>query len=66
VQRYTDHIGIKYAGTTSDRDETMQRAFKPLETSDHLQITPCTITDRHGQLLVWYLPNILRPERQVL
>jgi hypothetical protein len=44
----------------------MQKSFKPLETSPHLEITPCTIADRHGKLLVWYLPNILRPERQVL
>lgn len=65
VRRYADHFGVKYPGTTSDREETMQKRFKPLKTN-HLEITPCTITDRHGRLLVWYLPNILRPERQVL
>jgi len=42
----------------------MFKSFKPIRT-DHLEITPSTIADWHGKLLVWYLPNILSPERQV-
>ncbi|KAF8808475.1 hypothetical protein BYT27DRAFT_7222927 [Phlegmacium glaucopus] len=37
----------------------------PLKTTHNLQITPCTITNCHGRMLLWYLPNILRPECQV-
>lgn len=62
MRRYADHIGLKYTGNDV-REETLQKSFKPLKTN-HLEITPCTITDRHGQLLLWYLPNILRPERR--
>lgn len=42
----------------------LRKNFKPLK-ENHLELTPCTITDRHGQVLLWYLPNILRPERLV-
>jgi hypothetical protein len=45
-------------------EEILRKNFKPLKVN-HLEITPCTIADRHGQVLLWYLPNILRPERQV-
>jgi hypothetical protein len=65
VRRYADHIGLRHPGTSNEFEDVMQRQFKPLKTSHHLEITPCTITDRHGSLLVWYLPNILQPERQV-
>jgi hypothetical protein len=65
ARRYADRIGLKHPGTANEFEDTMQRQFKPLNISHHLEITPCTITDRHGSLLVWYLPNILLPERQV-
>jgi hypothetical protein len=65
VRRYADRITMKYPGIGEEFEETMQKSFKPLKTSYHLEVTPCTITDRHGWVLVWYLPNILRPERQV-
>ena len=64
MRRYTDHIGLKYSGMNDNHEEMLQKTFKPLKV-DHLEITPCTITDRHGQVLLWYLPNVLRPERQV-
>jgi hypothetical protein len=48
----------------AEQQAAMLRSFKPIAT-DHLEVNPCTITDRHGKLLVWYLPNILSPERQV-
>jgi hypothetical protein len=64
VRRYADHIGLKYTGINDQYEETLQRMFKPLKV-DHLEIAPCIITDRHGHILLWYLPNILRPERQV-
>ena len=63
MRRYADHIGLKYTGNDV-HEEMLQKRFKPL-TTGRLEITPCTITDRHGHLLLWYLPNILRPERQV-
>ncbi|KAF8810593.1 hypothetical protein BYT27DRAFT_7091497 [Phlegmacium glaucopus] len=63
VRRYADHCGVKYLGMTSDREDIMRNGFKPLK-SDYLEIRPCTITDCHGWMLLWYLPNILRPERQ--
>ena len=64
VRRYANHIGLKHSGISDDVAEKLQRLFKPLK-ADHLKITPCIITDRHGHILLWYLPNILRPERQV-
>lgn len=64
VRRYADHIGLKYSGMNNELEESLRRIFKPLKDS-HLQISPCTIADRHGQVLLWYLPNVLRPERQV-
>ena len=64
MRRYADHIGLKYSGLNDELEESLRRTFKPLE-DNRLQISPCTITDRHGQVLLWYLPNILRPERQV-
>jgi hypothetical protein len=42
----------------------MLKSFKPIHIN-HLEVNPGTITDCHGKLLVWYLPNILVPERQV-
>jgi hypothetical protein len=64
VERYADHIGLKYSGMNDQLEETLRNMFKPLQVN-HLEITPCMITDRHGRILLWYLPNILRPERQV-
>jgi hypothetical protein len=64
VRRYADHIGLRYTGMNDNLEETLRKNFKPLK-SNHLEITPCTIADRHGQVLLWYLPNILRQERQV-
>ncbi|KAF8148836.1 hypothetical protein B0H34DRAFT_805257 [Crassisporium funariophilum] len=63
AQRYADLIGPKNNGISGDQEATMFKSFKPIRT-DHLEITPSTIADRHGKLLVWYLPNILSPERQ--
>jgi hypothetical protein len=56
---------MRYTGFDSDREEKLQKNFKPLKNDYYLEIRPCTITDRHGKMLLWYLPNILRPERQV-
>ena len=39
--------------------------FRPVENAPSLEVMPSTITDLHRRLLLWYLPNILRPERQV-
>jgi hypothetical protein len=64
VRRYADHIGLKFTGINDQYEEMLQRTFKPLKVN-HLEIAPCIITDRHGHILFWYLPNILRPERQV-
>lgn len=66
VQRYADHIGLKNTGTGREElEEALLRMFKPVENAPSLEVMPCTITDRHGRYLLWYLPNILKPERQV-
>lgn len=64
AQRYADHIGLKRNGISDDHEAMMLRSFKPIKT-DHLEIKPATITDRHEKLVVWYLPNILYPECRV-
>ena len=56
---------MKYSGIKDDLEIMLKKTFKPLKDNYHLEITPCTIADRHGQILLWYLPNILRTERQV-
>ena len=66
VQRYADHINLKNTGIgNNDREEALSRMFKPIENAPSLEVMPSTITDRHHRLLLWYLPNILTPERQV-
>ncbi|KAF8816368.1 hypothetical protein BYT27DRAFT_7248436 [Phlegmacium glaucopus] len=64
VRQYADHVGVKFTGITTDHEEVLQRSFKPLKKNYHLQIAPCTITDRHGRMMLWYLPNILQLECQ--
>jgi hypothetical protein len=66
VQRYADHIGLRNTGIgREDWEEALLRIFRPVENAPCLEVMPCTITDRHRRLLLWYLPHILRPERQV-
>lgn len=66
VQRYADHINLKNTGIgRDDQEEALSRMFKPVENAPTLEVRPCTITDRHRRILLWYLPNILTPERQV-
>jgi len=66
VQRYADHIGLKNTGIGGEQEEGLLRMFKPIPDAPCLEVMPCTITDCHGRLLLWYLPNILRPDRQVI
>ena len=66
VQRYADRINPRNTGIGADhREEALSHMFKPVDNAPALEIMPCTITDRHHRLLLWYLPNILRSERQV-
>ena len=66
VQWYVDCINLKNTGIgKDDQEEALSQMFKPIENAPNLKVMPCTITDWHHWLLLWYLPNILRPEHQV-
>jgi hypothetical protein len=43
---------------------SLQERYPPFQPKKFIS-DPATITDKHGQVICWYLPNILTPQRQV-
>ncbi|KIM34639.1 hypothetical protein M413DRAFT_144266 [Hebeloma cylindrosporum] len=64
ADRYSDHISLRNTGISGDIDEFLEYKFKPLQRTRAIQIEPLTVTDRNGQMLLWYLPGLLTMERQ--
>ena len=61
---YTDNI----TGRTRLPDDTeikLQSQYKPIYSEPILSVRPGIVTDLFGKILVWYLPSILHPDRQV-
>jgi len=55
---------MQNTGAADDFEHFLQSKFEPL-VGKTLEIRPCTVADRHGQLLLWYLPGIFTPRRHV-
>jgi len=63
--RYSDHIiGRRKIG--EDLEARLKVKFPPLFDDPKLCILPGVVTDKFGKVLVWYLPAILQPARQVI
>jgi len=63
--RYSDHIiGRRKFG--EDLEAKLKVKFPPLFHDPKLCILPSIVTDKFGKVLVWYLPAILQPARQVI
>jgi len=63
--RYSDHI-IGHRKIGDDLEENLKAKFPPLFVNPKLCILPGIVTDKFGKVLVWYLPAILQPARQVM
>lgn len=64
IERYAEHITLKNTGITNDFDKFLQSKFEPLPDKT-VTLRPRTVADRHGQLLLWYLPGIFTAKRRV-
>jgi hypothetical protein len=64
IVHYADNITGR--GAISEELEKKLRAqYKPIYPEPTLCVDPSVVTDLFGKLLVWYLPSILHPDRQV-
>ncbi len=62
--RYADHI-IGRRNIAADVEAKLKAKFPPLYQDSTLPIVPGMVVDKFGKVLVWYLPGILQPARQV-
>ena len=62
--RYADHI-IGRRNIGADMEAKLKARFPPLTHDSTLHIIPGIVVDKFGKVLVWYLPGILQPARQV-
>ena len=65
VERYADRISRRNVGILEDFDQDLQSRFEPLRARNTLEIQPLTVADRHGKMLLWYLPGIFTMLRQI-
>lgn len=65
VRRYSDRIGLCNAGWNETAEKVLIRRFPPIHDPPKLVINPGITTDRGGNILLWFLPGILTPERSV-
>lgn len=64
IVHYADNV----TGRTKISDEIenkLQSQYKPIASELALHVDPGIVTDLFGKVLVWYLPAILHPQRQV-
>ena len=50
---------------TGDKEAKLKKQFPPLNTDPTLLVEPGIIADMFGKIMVWYLPGIIHPSRQV-
>ena len=62
--RYADQI-IGRRNIAADVECKLKAKFPPLFHDPTLHIVPGIVVDKFGKVLVWYLPGILQPARQV-
>jgi hypothetical protein len=66
ADRYADHITPLQTGFNEAAETRLTNRYPPLYQKPYpVIIEPTTITDKHGNCLVWHLPGIVSPERQV-
>ena len=66
VNQYVTELwqrGNRVSGFQEWLEEEMEKLFKPCEAE--LIDSPCVVVDTEGWILVWYLPGLLEPWRQV-
>jgi hypothetical protein len=61
VERYADVM----MGRRGDKEAKLKKEFPPLMADPTLSVEPGVIADMFGKIMVWYLPGILHPSRQV-
>jgi len=61
VERYADVM----MGRRGDKEAKLKKEFPPLTADPTLSVEPGVIADMFGKIMVWYLPGILHPSRQV-
>lgn len=64
ADRYADFI-IGHSTINEATEARLKAEFPPLFSEPTLLVQPGIITDIFGKILVWYLPAILHPRRQV-
>ena len=62
---YSDHI-IGHRKIEEDLEVKLKVKFPPLFDDPKLCIFSSAVMDKFGKVLVWYLPGILQPTRQVI
>jgi hypothetical protein len=68
VDRYRDRITIKQSGRNSRVEDKLAEAFPPPFKDGsrlRLQEAAAVLHDRHGNILVWYMPGAFGTNRQV-
>lgn len=65
ASRYCDGIGAAMTGLQSAAEQKLCQRFRPIYDPPVHAAKPFVITDKHRNGLVWYLPNLISPKRQV-
>lgn len=65
VERYCDNLSKHQDGLNDKLEQNLQQKYKPLFSPSVLLNKPAVIADKHGNVLVWYLPSVLHLSRQV-
>lgn len=65
VQRYGDYLTPGCTGANVPSEESLLRRFPPLHLPG-VQNEPLVVIDSAGNILAWYLPKLLSPQRRVI
>ena len=66
VERYVEHINnsrVKHNDQVSKELEHLSKFYIPENGGEHKE--PMVVVDCHGQILLWYLPEVLSTARLV-
>lgn len=64
AERYSGRLNRLRDRHTKD-DEQLKMYGSTTERMEQTWKHPCFVKDKHGKILLWYLPEILTPDRQV-
>ncbi|KAF8964946.1 hypothetical protein BDZ97DRAFT_1619087, partial [Flammula alnicola] len=65
VNRYRETLSSHNTGMNEEWETNLKRRYPPIYAPTSFECEPAVVLDRHGNILTWYLPGILKPERQV-